>query len=158
MMQPHLKMQYVMVLGFLITAVMGVSAADDANEDAIKKDRKRIEGTWTIVSLVVNGNSSTVDSGKMIVVNGADGSWNLTVDGQEIVQGTTTIDPSKKPKTIDIKPTTGDDKGKIYQGIYEVGDDTRKLCFAPTGKPRPTEFTSATGSDNVLVIFERLKK
>lgn len=158
MMQPHLKMQYVMVLGFLITAVMGVSAADDANEEAIKKDRKRIEGTWTIVSLVVNGNSSTVDSGKMIVVNGADGSWNLTVDGQEIVQGTTTIDPSKKPKTIDIKPTTGDDKGKIYQGIYEVGDDTRKLCFAPTGKPRPTEFTSVAGTDHVLVMFERVKK
>lgn len=146
------------VLGFLAMAVMGVFAADDANDDAIKKDRKRIEGTWKIVSIVVNGNSSTDDSGKMIVVNGADGSWNLTVDGQEIVQGTTMIDPSKKPKTIDITPTTGDDKGKIYQGIYEVADDTRKLCFAPTGKPRPTEFTSVSGSDHVLVMFERVKK
>lgn len=146
------------VLGILVLAVMGASGDDTANEDAIKKDRKRIEGTWKIVSFVINGNSSTDDAGKMIVVNGADGSWNLTVDGQEIVQGTTTIDPSRKPKTIDITPTTGDDKGKIYLGIYEVADDTRKLCFAPTGKPRPTEFTSAAGSDHVLVMFERVKK
>ncbi len=130
MMQPHLTMQYVVVLGFLITAVMGVSAADDANEDAIKKDRKRIEGTWTIVSLVINGNSSTVDAGKMIVVNGADGSWNLTVDGQEIVQGTTTIDPSKKPRRSTLRRIQVMTKGRFTRE-FTKWETTFGNCVSP---------------------------
>ena len=42
-------------------------------------------------------------------------------------------------------------------GIYQIDDDTRKLCFAPSGKDRPTEFSSKPGSGHFLVIFERVK-
>ncbi len=152
------KLKCLLAVGCMTVAMLSAFGADNADDEAVKKDRKRIEGTWKVVSFTINGNQSTGDIGKIIVVNGADGSWNLTVNDQELVQGATTINPSKKPKEIDITPTTGDDKGKMYPGIYEVADDTRKLCFAPTGKPRPTEFTSVAGTDHVLVMFERVKK
>ena len=152
------KLKCLLAVGCMTVAMLSAFGADNADDEAVKKDRKRIEGTWKVVSFTINGNQSTGDVGKIIVVNGADGSWNLTVNDQELVQGATTINPSKKPKEIDITPTTGDDKGKMYPGIYEVADDTRKLCFAPTGKPRPTEFTSVAGTDHVLVMFERVKK
>ncbi|MFO1045332.1 MAG: TIGR03067 domain-containing protein [Planctomycetaceae bacterium] len=152
------KLKCLLAVGFMTAAMLSAFGADNADDEAVKKDRKRIEGTWKVVSFTINGNASTGDIGKIIVVNGADGSWNLTVNDQELGQGATTINPSKKPKEIDITPTTGDDKGKVYPGIYEVADDTRKLCFAPTGKPRPTEFTSVAGTDHVLVMFERVKK
>jgi len=152
------KLKCLLAVGCMTVAMLSAFGADNSDDEAVKKDRKRIEGTWKVVSFTINGNQSTGDIGKIIVVNGADGSWNLTVNDQELVQGATTINPSKKPKEIDITPTTGDDKGKMYPGIYEVADDTRKLCFAPTGKPRPTEFTSVAGTDHVLVMFERVKK
>jgi len=67
------------------------------------------------------------------------------------------FDPTQKPKTIDFTPTTGDAKDKLHLGIYQLGENARKLCFAPPGKERPTEFSSEPGSGHILVKFERVK-
>ena len=110
-----------------------------------------------ILVTAIGAIASADDAKKLTVVNGADGSWSLNSDGNEVSQGTSTIDPTKKPKTIDLTPTVGDDKGKQFLGIYEVGENTRRLCFAPLGKERPTEFSSITGCEHFLVTFERVK-
>jgi hypothetical protein len=34
------------VIGLLLVATMSIAAADDAKDEAIKKDRMLIEGTW----------------------------------------------------------------------------------------------------------------
>lgn len=148
----------ILAVGALLTAISAIASADDATEEAIKKDRKQIEGTWRIVALVVNGNQAMEeDAKKLTVVNGSDGTWSLHAEGKEVTKGTSTFDPTKKPKTIDFTPTEGESKGKLHLGIYELGDKTRKMCFAPSGKDRPTEFASAAGSDHILVTFERVK-
>jgi hypothetical protein len=41
--------------------------------------------------------------------------------------------------------------------IYELGENTRKVCIAPPGKARPKDFTSTAGSGHILVTFERVK-
>ena len=130
--------------------------AADTKEEAIKKDRKRIEGTWKVVALEVGGNkSSDEDARKLTVVNGADGSWSLRSEGREISQGTTVIDPLKQPHTIDFTPTSGGGKGNLHLGIYEVNENRRRLCFTPPGQARPTEFVSQPGTEQILVTFER---
>jgi uncharacterized protein (TIGR03067 family) len=147
-----------LVVGALLTVIGALAAADDAKDEAIKKDRKQIEGTWRAVSLEVNGEKFKEEDAKALtVVNGADGSWSLRDQGDERSKGTSTIDPTKNPKTIDFTTTIGDDKGKLCFGIYELGEKTRKLCFAPPGMERPTEFSSKTGSGHYLVTFEREK-
>ena len=144
-----------LVIGALLTAI---ASASDAKDDAIKKDRKQIEGTWRVVALVVNGDKATdEDAKKLTVVNGSDGTWSLRDEDKEVTKGTSTFDPTKKPKTIDFTPTEGDGKGNLHLGIYELGEKTRKLCFAPPGKERPTEFSSTPGSEHILVTFEREK-
>lgn len=146
------------VLGVLFAAVPFVADADDARDEAIRKDRQQIEGTWRIVTLVVNGNKSAgEDARKLSVVNRADGTWRLLSEGQEVSRGTTMIDPTEKPKRIDIVTSEGDAKGQVHPGIYELGENTRRLCFAPPGKKRPTEFVSAPDSDHIYVVFEREK-
>jgi uncharacterized protein (TIGR03067 family) len=143
------------VFGLLLATIV---TADDTKDEAIKKDRKQIEGKWRIVALEVNGNKANDDDAKKLsVVNGSDGTWTLLSEGKEISKGTSTFDPTKKPKSIDFTPTEGEGKGNQYLGIYELGETTRKMCFAPPGKERPTEFTSAPGSEIVLVTFEREK-
>ena len=130
----------------------------DAKDEAIKKDRKQIEGTWRVIALEVNGNKADeVDAKKLTVVNGSDGTWSLLSEGKEISKGTSTFDPTKNPKTINFTPTEGEGKGNHHLGIYELGEKTRKLCFAPPGKERPTEFVSIPGSELILVTFEREK-
>ena len=147
-----------LVVGTLLTAIATIASAGDAKDEAIKKDRKQIEGTWRGVVLVVNGKKFTADDARALtVVNGADGTWILRDNGTEVGKGTSTFDPTKKPKTIDFTLTVGEDKGKKYLGIYELGEKTRKLCFAPAGMERPTEFSSMPGSEHILVTFEREK-
>jgi uncharacterized protein (TIGR03067 family) len=108
------------------------------------------------VALEINGNKSAdEDAKKLSVVNGSDGTWTLRSEGQQISKGTSTFNPTKKPKTIDFTVTEGEGIGNQYRGIYELGEKTRKLCFAPPGKERPTEFASAPGSEHIFVTFER---
>jgi uncharacterized protein (TIGR03067 family) len=146
------------VVGTLLTALDALASAGNAKDDAIKKDQKQIEGKWRIVSMEVNGNKSTDEEVKMFtVVNGADGTWSIISVGDVISKGTSTIDPTKKLKTIEFTPTEGVITNKQHLGIYELGEKTRKICFALPGKDRPTEFSSMPGSEHVLVTFEREK-
>jgi uncharacterized protein (TIGR03067 family) len=148
----------VLVVGVFFTAMATIVAADDSKDDASKHDRQQIEGTWRIVALDDDGKKSAEeDIAKLTVVNGSDGTWSLRSEDKEISKGTSTFDPTKKPKTIDFTPTVGDDKGVHFLGIYELGENTRKLCFAPKGKDRPTEFSSKLGSHYILVEFQREK-
>lgn len=145
-------------IGLLLAITASAAGADDAKDEAIKKDRKQIEGTWRAVALDVDGNkASDEDAKKITVVNGPDGTWTLFSEGKEVGKGTNSFDPTKKPKTIDFTPTEGEGKGNLYLGIYELGENTRKLCFAPPGKDRPTDFISMPGSEHILVTFEREK-
>jgi len=141
-----------LVVGVVFTTISTIAFADDLEDEAIKKDRKHIEGTWRIVSLEIDGKKSMEeDIKKLTVVNGSDGTWSLRVDDIEISKGTSTIDPTKKPKTIDFV-VDGKDH---YLGIYELGENTRKLCFAPSGQERPTEFSSTSANHQTLVAFQR---
>lgn len=145
-------------VGASLAAIGMIASAGGSKDDAIKKDRKQIEGTWRVVTLEVNGNKATEeDAKKLTVVNGSDGTWRLLSEGKEISKGTSTIDPTKKTKTLDFTPSEGEGKGHQYLGIYELGEKTRKMCFAPPGKERPTDFSSMPGTDHILVTFEREK-
>ena len=144
-----------LIVGTLLTTI---ASADHAQNEAIKKDRKRIEGTWKITALETNGNKSKdEDVKKLTVVNGDDGTWSVRPEGKEISKGTSTFDPTQKPKTIDFTPTEGGGKGDQFLGVYELRKNVRKLCFAPSGKARPTEFSSTAENQHILVTFERVK-
>jgi uncharacterized protein (TIGR03067 family) len=147
-----------LALGLALLAASALAVGDDAAEQAIKKDRKLMEGTWRAVSLEVNGNKAAEnDAKKIVVINHADGTWTLKVEDKVISKGSNKIDPLKKPKMIDFTPTEGEGKDKSFVGIYEQGKTRRKLCFVESGKERPTEFSSSAGSQRILVVFEREK-
>lgn len=144
--------------GSFLTTLATVAADDQARDDAIKKDRQRIAGTWRAVTVEFDGNKAKEeDARNLAVVNGPDGTWIARTGDMEIGRGTSTFDPTQKPKTIDFTVTEGAAKGNHYLGIYELGKNTRKMCFAPPGKERPTEFSTTPGSQHVFLTFERAK-
>jgi uncharacterized protein (TIGR03067 family) len=95
---------------------------------------------------------------KLTFINKADGTWSVESEGKEISGGKSDIDPTKKPKTIDFMPTVGVFSGNEYLGIYELGKDTRQICFAEKARGRPTEFSAPADSGRFLIKFERVKK
>ena len=61
---------------FVDAAFPSLAQARWLGDEAIKKDRKQIEGTWRVVALEVNGNKAMAEDAKnFTVVNGADGTW-----------------------------------------------------------------------------------
>ena len=118
-----------------------IASAGDAKDDAIKNDRKQIEGTWKVVTIEVNGNKAPAeDARKLTVVNGSDGTWSLLSEGKPISKGTSTIDPTKKPKTIDFTQTEGDGKGNHYLGIYELSKNLERCALPHRRRNGPPSF------------------
>ena len=71
--------------------------------------------------------------------------------------GTVKLDPSAKPKAMDITGTEGPNKGKTILAIYELKDDTLRICYDLTGKGRPAEFMSKKDAPRFLVVYQRAK-
>lgn len=117
---------------------VGLLMAADAKDDAVKKDTEAMQGKWQLVSLERDGKSVDVPKDAVRVVK--DDTYTITPRPGVTIEGTYKIDPTAKPKTIDITPTTSDNKGKTALGIYEIDGDMLKICWAPSGKDRPTEF------------------
>jgi uncharacterized protein (TIGR03067 family) len=72
-------------------------------------------------------------------------------------RGTCKLDPSAKPKALDITGTEGPNKGKTILAIYERDGDTLRVCYDLGGKNRPTEFKTTAGSRLFLVEYKRQK-
>ncbi len=144
-----------MKLHALLVLAVGLLLAADAKEDTAKKELKKLEGTWQVVSMEMDGQKQSEDDAKQykIIIKG--NKYTLKMQDNAINQGTFTIDATKKPKTIDIKPTDGDNAGQTMLGIYEQDGDTQKTCYAQPGQKRPTKFSSEGG--NTLIVSKRQK-
>jgi uncharacterized protein (TIGR03067 family) len=84
-----------------------------------------------------------------------DGVTTVTIGGKPFMKAKFTIDPTKKPKTIDYMVLEGLTKGKKQLGIYELDGDTVKFCFAVPDKERPKDFTSPEGSGRTLSVWRK---
>src|SRR5262245_60705086 len=54
-----------------------------------------------------------------------------------------------------IHPESGPDSGQTLLGIYEVGPDNLRVCYARRGDPRPKTFATAQDSGRLLVVYKR---
>jgi uncharacterized protein (TIGR03067 family) len=152
-----MRLREVVILGLgCLVAALTISTAG-AQDDAAKKELKKLEGTWATVSIEAAGQKVTdADKIKTRKLTTKGEKYTLKV-GDETVQGTIEINPTKKPKTMDVKPDSGSNKGKTLLGIYELEGDNLRICLAPPGKDRPTEFASEAGTAHQLVVYKREK-
>ncbi len=146
-------------IGVIVLVLGTLRSAEKSKEDAVKQERKKYAGTWQVVALEVDGNKAAeADARKITVINELNGKWTIEADGKVIARGTSVIDPTKEPRTVDLTITVGEGKGDTVLGIYVFNEETRKVCLAPKGKERPTEFTAPSGSGRILAVLKRIKK
>ena len=129
----------------LALAALSVSLARAADDEAIKKDLAQLQGEWAMVSGSADGQSMPDDMLKQMKRVCKDDEITVTMGERVFLKAKITLDPSKKPKTIDYDMTDGFSKGKKQLGIYELNGDTFKACFGSPGADRPTEFKAGDG-------------
>jgi uncharacterized protein (TIGR03067 family) len=142
-------------VAIIVGSVLFVTGNDT---DAVKKEIAQLQGEWTMVSGEIDKQPmpEALLKGSKRVAKGDE--TTVTIGGMLFMKAKFTVDPSKKPKTIDYMMTEGLTKGKTQLGIYELDDDTVKFCFAKPGQDRPTEFVTKEGSGRTLSVWKREKK
>ena len=135
-----------------LTAVMLVAA--DAKDDAFKKDMEALQGKWQLVSMQRDGEAVDVSKDASRVITGD--KYELTLRPGLSIEGTYKIDPTAKPKKMETTATSGPYKDQELLGIYELSGDTLKICYAPPGKERPTEFKTKEGTGCILTVHKKL--
>ncbi len=138
----------------VIALLAGVLAADAPRDGGKKeKERDKLQGKWVAVALDQEGK-------KVPAENLKDARLTLVIKGDRFTftsprrtqTGTFRIDPSKKPRTIDLMVTSesGKEKKSTVLGIYEwVGP---KLRIAADRGKRPSEFKSRKDGPLVMTL------
>jgi uncharacterized protein (TIGR03067 family) len=123
---------------------------------APKTDLDRFQGTWYLVAAVKDGNVLPEDKVKQttIVFKGDTFSFPGLAEYATSKEGTIKLDENKTPKEMDAIST----EKEVMLGIYRMDDNGYKICFAPAGKPRPTDLRSEPGSGYILQSWGREKK
>ena len=108
------------------------------------------QGAWTATSSIYDGQEApealvrsitrTVEKDHVV--------WKR--DGKSFAGTRIELDPSRDPRSIDVIPDGGKDRGERVLGIYKLEDDRLTICMAAPGQPRPKEFKAEKGSGCTL--------
>jgi uncharacterized protein (TIGR03067 family) len=132
--------------------------ARSQSDDAVKKELEKFQGAWIATALESNGQKAPEDQIKLYRITFTGDKYVEKVAEQTVEEGTQKLDPTKKPKTMDITITQGGQKGEMQLAIYEIEGDMLKICAAQAGsKDRPADFTAKAGSDRLLIILKKDK-
>jgi uncharacterized protein (TIGR03067 family) len=148
-------MRYV-TLSFCALLLIGSVALP---QTAAEKEAKVLQGVWRGVYGETSRERISPEEAKKIRLIFKDDLVTIQ-DGKEVLKATyRLIDVLKKPRSIDLTSTEGKTKGRIYKGIYDIDNDTLKICFSESDQERPTEL-AAEGKPGIrtLLILQREKK
>jgi len=121
--------------------------APDARESAAARDRERLQGAWHFVTgrrkvqLLIIGDQFTA-----------------RFNNGEVYVGTIDLDPTKKPKAMDMTVTDGPErhKGQVARCIYALDGDHLVWCpNEPGAGDRPKAFPPTESQQFLCVVFRR---
>lgn len=146
-------MKQVLAVAVVVVAALAAPAEDrkPGSELAL------FTGTWKGVSAVHDGKAASKEDAETLTLVVKGDKYTLS-HGKLKAEGTHTLDASHTPKRIDAVRTSGPHKGEKMLGVYELTEDTFKVCFAAPGKERPKSLASEEGTHTRLMTLKRAKK
>jgi len=139
----------ILIITFVLSFALAGWSAD-------AKDGAGNDGVWLPSAAELGGQPFPDEVRKSMKLVIKDGKYTVTV-GQAVDQGTVKLNPSAKPKQMEITGTDGPNKGKTFLAIYERDGDTLRVCYDLSGKSYPTEFKSNAENKLFLVTYKREK-
>ncbi len=117
-----------------------------------KQEDCAIQGVWSLVSAEKEGKALPFEPGSVQVF--ITHSYLIWKEGAKDRGFTYALDPTKKPKQIDLTSLVEGQNGTKFVGIYEVEGNVLKICEAD-GQERPADFASKPGSGRTLFVCRR---
>jgi uncharacterized protein (TIGR03067 family) len=127
-----------------------------ADDDAIKKEKEKLQGVWRIESMEIFGeknDAKSLEKGRLTIT----GDKFVLTDGDKIdAEGTFKIVMVKgKMRHTDLMAADGKTS---MQNIAEwIDADTFRTCMG-SDDTRPTDFSSTKQNNQILMVFKREKK
>jgi uncharacterized protein (TIGR03067 family) len=143
-------MKHVLCISLALAAFLAACAPGSTD------DAKAVQGRWKAVTGELAGQPMTEAVLKTISLKLDNGKYEVFVGGNPD-RGTYTMDATSKPKGITITGTEGPNRGKTFPAIYELKDDTLRICYNLSGGKRPTEFKSFAGTKLYFATYNRMK-
>jgi uncharacterized protein (TIGR03067 family) len=144
------------VLLSLCLALLAAREAPGGDAKGTNDDAKKVVGTWKSVTAEMAGKPFPEEFTKSTTLVLTPDKYKVTI-GDKTDEGTWKNDPTKKPRTLEIKGTKGPNEGKTFLAIYELKGDTLRICYDLTGKAYPKEFKTAPKTALFLVEYKRQK-
>jgi uncharacterized protein (TIGR03067 family) len=140
------------ILGLFATSLCTAGVIDD---EAVKNELKRHQGTWIATSSTFDGQKAPDDIARSIhrIVVEDHVVWERR--GKRFAGTKIELNPTHDPKNIDVIPDGGRNRGERVLGIYRLDGERLTICMAVAGRPRPTGFKAEKGSGWTLQTFER---
>jgi uncharacterized protein (TIGR03067 family) len=153
-----MRTRVAIVAALALLAVVAVRAGGPT-----KADKDALQGTWCLTSVEINQQPIPLEKlkeGNTLLVGTLDikgDAYSFRL-GKTRLEFTFKVDPSAKPRAIDLTAADGPQKGQVYHGIYKLDGDTYTVCrnVAP-GKERPAEFVTRPDSGLMLTVWTREK-
>jgi len=119
----------------------------------MNKDIERLQGTWQIVDLELEGQKSPAMGAKITI----QGNRFITTGMGPQYEGNLEVDEAESPKIINMVFDVGPEKGNTSLGIYEIENDTWKICLTSRGNNRPKKFATEPGTGHACEVLKREK-
>jgi uncharacterized protein (TIGR03067 family) len=149
-----MNLRILVAMSLFVGSFATIGRCDDDEKD--KKALAEMSGTWVPTAAELDGEKLPEDAYKSIKLVLENEKYTVTV-GEQVDEGTVKLDLESDPTGMEIKGTKGPNEGKTIPAIYELHDDTLKVCYNLEGKKRPTEFKTKAGSKHYLITYKREK-
>jgi uncharacterized protein (TIGR03067 family) len=149
-------------LVLVLSAFWLCAAADPPQHDQeryqdsnAKDELKRQQGAWSVTSSIYDGQRAAPELVSSIRRTVTDDRVVWELNGKRFAGSKIALDSTREPKTIDVIPDEGPNRGEHVLGIYRLENDTLTICMAAPGKPRPSTFEAEKGSGCTLRTYPR---
>lgn len=147
-------------MGLSLIVIASLAAA--AGTDDAKQDLDKMQGTWKVI--VAERDAAKLPEKVLQAMQVVIKDDSLTIIGDKNAKyptpaaGTLKLTPTSKPKSFDITTSLTGVESKVAHGIYELTDNTLRMCWTRKGGERPSEFATKPNSNGVLFVLKRDKK
>jgi len=113
-----------------------------------------LEGEWAMVSMVNDGRALPAQFAKQGKRVAKGNTVTVSMGGKVVMKGHFSADRTRKPNHIDYWLRDG----QTQHGIYELTGADLRVIFSAPGKPRPADFSTASGDAKTLTVWKFVKK
>jgi len=133
-----------------------LALAQGSAQEKANKDLERMQGTWTMKALEVNGKDVAEDKlqDTILIIKGDE--YRTKVKDKEPLGFRLKLDPSKDPNAVDMIQIQPDGVEKVIKGIYTFENGMLKICRGLTPEQeRPNQFATWPDTNYFVVTWKK---